>query len=237
MSQAVKNIVPIKSTKNERICVIIPAAGSSMKSAGPKCLLKIGSKTLFEHQLDILRYNLPNFYTVLVTGFESNYVMDNTPDCIKIENERFEQTNALRSITMGLRAAMCNRVLIMYGDVICSKETLDFDYSKSAVFLDKKIEGDTVGAFATNTPISQLMYGLDYKWGQIAYLTGKELELFKKFAYKKDAERYFTFELINKIIDSNGSFVGVTNPKTKIHDIDCNKDIKRAQEIVYENCL
>lgn len=238
MSQAVKNIAHLKKDKNERVCVIIPAAGNTMKSSGPQCLLKVGNKKIIEHQLDILNYTFPNFYTVLVTGFESTYVMDNTPKhMIKVENERYENTNILRSICIGLRACTCDRVLIMYGDVLCTKETLNYDFNKSAVFLDKTIEKDTVGACVTNHKIPQLMYSLNHKWGQILYLTGKEIELFRAISYKKANDKIFPFEAINQVIDMGGTIQGISNEGTRIRDVNCNKDLKNIAEIVHENRL
>ena len=103
------------------IDIIIPCAGLGrrMKSYGPKSLIVIKKNLrIIDNQLKLLKKNFPTANIILVTGFESDAVMNSTPmDIVKIENENYDTTNVMRSIGIGLRA--CKRdVLIVYGDLI-----------------------------------------------------------------------------------------------------------------------
>ena len=62
--------------------IIIPAAGMGrrMKSYGPKALIKIGSSTVINNQISILKTYFPDAHITLVCGFKANTVMDETPN-------------------------------------------------------------------------------------------------------------------------------------------------------------
>lgn len=231
MTTPTSHIYHIKPAIKDKVCVIIPAAGNGMKSSGPKCMLRVRDKTILERQIEVFNSIFSDYYIILVTGFESEYVMDNTPsNIIKVVNERYEETNVLKSISIGLRACTCDKVFISYGDLLFNQAMLRFEQNVSTVLVKEK-DGDDVGSINPGGTLNQLAYGLPYKWSQMLFLTGKELSLFKKVAFNKNKEKYFTFEAINEVVNMGGQ-IAVVNPKDGISkDIDCNKDIKIAQEI------
>lgn len=229
----IKNI-----NEHEEIDVIIPAAGigKRMKSYGPKPLIKINNDlTIIENQLNIINRVLPNSNIILVCGFEANYLMNKVPDdIIKVENENYEQTNVVRSIGMGLRAARRN-VLIIYGDLVFNRECLEsMNYSKSSILCGNNIMKDSEVGCIENAKgkIENLMYDLENKWGQIMFLRGKELQLFKNICWNTDNNNMFGFEAINAIISRGGSIRSCGNEKTKIVDIDTSKDLEKVKDIL-----
>ncbi|MHA2054831.1 MAG: NTP transferase domain-containing protein, partial [Candidatus Hodarchaeales archaeon] len=122
-----KHIKPIRQNLNEMLVhVIIPSAGIGrrMKSYGCKSLLNIKNNSLISLQLDLINDSIPNKEIVLVTGFDSDRLMNNSPDnIIKIENERYYESNVVRSIGMGLRAIKENdHVLIIFGDLLLNEK-------------------------------------------------------------------------------------------------------------------
>lgn len=228
----------MKHKSLDKISIIIPAAGIGrrMKSYGCKALLKINHKTLIDIQLETIKATIPNHEVILVTGFDSERLMSQTPnDIIKIENENYYSTNISRSISIGLRATKDNdQVLIILGDVLFNSASLEnLDLTKSCIVLSNDMEECEVGCNITNKEnLEYMMFDLGNKWGQIVYLTGKELKLFKKIIHNRNNDRKFCFEIINEVINQGGKFKCIYSKEIMIMDIDTSKDLKKAQEFI-----
>ena len=80
--------------------------------------------------------------------------------------------------------------------------------------------------------LTNMMYDLPNKWGQISVFTNKELKLLKQLSWNEKNSTKFGFEIINQIIESGGKFKCIQNKNIKIVDIDNSKDIQRAKEIL-----
>lgn len=224
--------------KRHDLSIIIPAAGMGrrMKSYGPKPLIELpGRETVINRQIRILRSLFPCADIVVIVGYESEQVIASLPRDIKIvENEMYESTSVVRSIGMGLRVINHNRVLIVYGDLVFNANCVNWLYTtNSSIVVDSssQINYDAVGinivgGFATN-----FSYGLPIKWAQIVYLTGRELELFKRMSWAVENRRRFGFEIMNKMLDT-GAKLRVIEPKgMKIAEIDSSKDIEASRRV------
>lgn len=229
----------IKNIKQQTpIDIIIPAAGLGrrMKSYGPKSLIKIKKNlTVIDHQLKIIKNTIPNANIILVSGFESDYLMNNTPnDIIKVENERYEQTNVVRSIGLGLRASQRD-VLIIYGDLVFNSECIEnINFNRSSILIgDNMMKESEVGCIFNNSDkLESMMYDLEHKWSQMIFLKGKELEIFKKICWNTDNYSMFGFEAINDLL-SMGGIVNVCHHKdAKAIDIDSSKDLEKVSQIL-----
>lgn len=224
---------------SDQLTVIIPAAGIGrrMKSYGPKSLIKIGNSTIIKNQISLLQTYIPDVNIVLVCGFKAERLMNETPDYIlKIENERYAQTNVVRSIGMGLRAAAnSSQVMVVYGDLVFNSEAIKhilLDES-CVVVTDQGMGDEEVGCIMDQKHIlTNLMYDLPYKWGQIALFANKELKLLKQFCWDEKNSTKFGFEIINQIVDRGGKFKCIHSDDIKIVDIDSSKDISKAREIL-----
>ena len=78
----------IKNVNADTITVIIPAAGTGrrMKTYGPKPMISIGKKTILQRQVDIVKAYFKNVKFIIVTGFESDKLIQNSPKYfIKLE--------------------------------------------------------------------------------------------------------------------------------------------------------
>ena len=73
-----------------------------------------------------------------------------------------------------------------------------------------------------------LSYGLPTKWGQIAFLTGKELKILNNIFYKFNTinKKLLSFELLNEVIMMGGTFKCYEPSDMSIIEIDCIKDLK-----------
>jgi len=219
------------------IDIIIPAAGLGrrMKSYGPKSLIKIAdNETILSRQLKILKATIPNSNIILVCGFEANRLMNKSPDdIIKIENERYQETNVARSIGMGLRASSKD-VLVVHGDLIFNQaciEELNLNRSSTVIGTDIMGKGE-VGCVHNNNRLESMMFDLEPRWSQITFFTGRELASLKKICWNRENDLLFGFEVINKIISAGGKIKTVTAKNAKVIDIDMSKDILKVKDIV-----
>ena len=220
------------------IHVIIPSAGIGrrMKSYGCKSLLNIQDKKLIDIQLDHVNNRFPNNEVILITGFDSERLMNHSPDnIIKIENEKYYENNVVRSISIGLRAAKDNQyVLIIFGDILLNMKALDLiNQNESSIVISNHMSENEVGCNINSKGyLEYMMFDLPNKWGHIIYLTNKELDLFKKIAWSKNKDKKFCFEVINEIVNHGGRFKCIQDEDIRIIDIDTSKDLQKAQEFV-----
>jgi len=239
MTKATRNISFIHAPNNYKYSIIIPAAGQGlrMKSCGVKSLISLTSQiNVIQNQLNIIQNKFRSYEVILVTGFQSERLMKNTPnDIVKIENEHYEDTNVCRSIGIGLKAATTNKVIIIYGDLVFNKQALDVKFNKgSTLIIDSSntMTDNEVGCTIDNGKIEQVLYDLPNKWAQIAYFTNTELELLKKLAYDRNNDKLYGFELINEIINNGGEFTSIQPDGIRANDIDIPTDITIAQQII-----
>ena len=238
---ASKHIKKIHPTRNEgKMSIVIPAAGLGrrMKSRGPKPLIKIKQNTsILQNQILNIEDAFNHPQIVLVSGFEADKVMNESPDnLIKIENESYEDTNVARSIGVALRAiSSAERVLIIYGDLVFNEKALEvLDYSSSSLFIVGNFIGEEEVGCVVNQKgnLENMMYDLPDKWSQIAYFQDAELDYLKQIVWNKNNSRLFGFEVINKIIEKGGKFKCEYAKDIKIVDVDTSKDIQKARQII-----
>lgn len=231
----------VNSGKN--LSVIIPAAGLGrrMKSYGPKSLISLGNgELLINRQLDIIHTLYPSAEIIVVLGFEADKVYSILPSYVKtVENEFYDETNVSRSLSMAVRVAnKNNKLLIVYGDLVFNKETLEnMSLDTSSVIVDTKgqILEEEVGITIINNYASQFAYGLPTKWTHIVLLTHKELELFKRFILNKNYKKHYGFEILNMILEADGRLKAIEPKNMNITEIDTSKDIIRAYEMLKRN--
>jgi len=243
VSNARRNVAPIfqkaRPLQGRKYSIIIPAAGEGvrMKSYGPKPLIKITpNRTIIQHQLDIIAGMFGKYEVILVAGYEACRVMNQMPpDVVCVENEMYAETNVLRSIGMGLRAATTDSVLIVYGDLVFNTEALQYKFKdeSTVIIAPSTMTDNEVGCTISNDGIIEnVMYDLPNKWAQIAYFTGRELQLLKNIAWAEGKEKLFGFEALNFIIEHGGKLHAVMPTGIKVNDMDSSKDLKTVKGIL-----
>jgi choline kinase len=222
-----------------KISFIIPAAGAGkrMKSYGPKALINLSNgETVISRQIKLIKQIYPEVDIVVVVGFEADKIRKELPqNIVTVHNQKFEETNVAYSIKLGLTKLQNSALLIVYGDLVFNEETLQgLLLEESMIVIDKnaQIGKDEVGVTIVDNYVTRFSYGLPTKWAQIAYLTGKELELFNKHVNIKNREKFFGFEILNEILESNGKLKAIEIPNMKIAEIDTSKDIDNAKRIL-----
>jgi len=234
-----RNVTSIKPQNDgSDLTIIIPAAGAAhrMRSLGPKCLIDINGKTVLERIIDNCNSYYPLAQVVVVTGFQSDKVANSLKSrAVSVENERFEETNVVRSIAHGLRTTNNNKVLIIFGDLVFDSSALiDIEGTSKALidisgcFDDHHRE---IGVRLANNFIDNFSYSFAEKWAQITFLTGKELSLLRKLCFNRENEKLYLFEIFNMILERGGQIEGKKNPRCRVMDIDTLEDIEKARGI------
>lgn len=232
-----------KNSNPDDIYVLLPAAGmgTRMRSYGPQPLQKIHrNQTLSEHQIETIKYFFPASTISVVCGFQAERLMNHLPKSVmKLENQIYYNSNVCKSISIGLRAKEnCDKLLLIMGDLFFNKEALKHINTEESSIVSSGIMAKGEVGYIVNPAgnILNFAYDLNPKWGQIAYLTGKELELLKKYVFNDDNKAKFAFEALNYIISKGGKIKCVSNPKIKTIDMDHPKDLKYIRSN-YENYI
>jgi choline kinase len=221
-----------------KLSIIIPAAGMGrrMKSYGPKALIPLhNGETVLSRQIKLVRSVYSQAEIIVVVGFEAEKIRKTVDYNIKVVyNDAFEITNVARSIYLGLSASNCDNTLIIYGDLVFNTSALiPCTSNSSRALVDSKSRfGKTeVGVTVIDGKISTFSYGLPVKWGQMVYLQGNEVELFKKLLSNKKTVKFFGFEILNAMLNNGGILQAIEPQGLQIAEIDTSKDIETARRI------
>ena len=216
------------------LSVIIPVAGMGhrMKSYGPKCLLPVNqSQTILERIITSAQGAYPFSEIIVVVGFESDRVIETLNRKIRIvENQNYKSTNIVESIRLGINNSIHDSLLIIYGDLIFNSACLeDITKNGSAMVVDTKgrFREEEIGVTVVDDKVTRFAYGLESKWAHIAYLEGKELEVFRDLCKDKINNKMYPFELFNIIINMGGSFKSIEPKGMNIKEIDSLKDMQK----------
>lgn len=238
MSRFVTNIT--KSKKNQKdlqdvdvsVAILCAGVGNRIKSYEPRSTIKIGNKMLLEHQIDVVDSCFKHPEIICVSGYSSQKIIKRFSDHVRIvENQLYETTNPSESIRLAFNNTCKNKFLFMHGDLWFNRDTLkNVSYDKSFVIIDTKKRfntkevGLTVGG---NSKATFFSYGLETKWCQIAFFTGKEFKIAKNLFNKFEThdKKMLSFEILNKMISLGASFECYEPRNMKIVEIDRIKDI------------
>ncbi len=241
MSRSIKNTAPIKKLgpgkdqDNLSIIILAASAGKLDRFKYNRSLIKFpDNQSLIYKQIKTIYEAYPRAEVIVVTGFQSKEVTQEINQYVNrvriVENERFKNTNAFRSAILGMRVCLNPNVIIMHGDLFFNKQTLsEITDGGSALIVDNKglIGEDEVGVIVTDNVVTNLSYGLPTKWGQIAYITGRELNILQKLSFDENNWMLCLHEGLNLIIDEEGSFRPVETNSQEIIEVDYPKDVKR----------
>jgi|TARA_R110000765_G_scaffold137541_4_gene237145 choline kinase len=222
-----------KSRSGRKITVAILSAGvgSRIKSYEPRSLLKIGNKLLIEHQVNTINQCFEYPEIISVIGCHANKVVKKTRGIVRVvENQLYDSSNSSESLRLAVNNTLNENILFMHGDLYFNENTLDVNYDKSFVIVDKtnQIKDSEVGVTICDDKLSILSYGLPTKWAQIAYFTAKEFKILKGIfqKYEHEDKKKLSFEIINMVIEAGGNFECYEPQEMSIIEIDRIKDIK-----------
>lgn len=220
--------------------ILIPAAGMGrrMKSFGPKALLPVGGESLLGRQLRLLRGLFPGSDVVVVVGFDAERVRRMLPAWVRVVyNRDYERTNVAHSIALGMDAFPAHAYLVIYGDLVFDRRTMEpfTTNSSSAILADDSgmVREDEVGVNVVDGHALHFSYGLPVKWVHTMYLTGRELHLFSQFSRLHAHRRYFGYEILNLILDDDHTRLSaLSSPGLRVTEVDSSRDLVQANALV-----
>lgn len=221
------------NNKSDLAVIILSAGvGSRIKSNEPRSLIKIGKKTLIEHQIDVLNNSIDQHEIVGVFGYSIEKIIKKIRGKIRIvENQIYDTTNNSESLRLAVNNTNKNNILFFHGDLYFNDKTLlECKYKKSFLLVDNKgmMKSKEIGVTIQNNKATILAYGLPTKWCQIAFITGKELRILKNILSKLrgSQKKLLSFEIINNMIAMGANFECYEPKDMSIVEIDCIKDLK-----------
>ena len=237
MPLATRNITSTKKNikpGHGEISVIIPAAGMGyrMKSYGPKALVNLYEDvSLIKRQVELIWSVYPKADIFIVVGFEAEKIrneLEGYPVRF-IFNPIHETTNVLYSISLAIQATISSEIIIVYGDLIFNEVAIRNLRGVSRVVVDNKglMKKEEVGVIIEDGEIQNFSFGLDKKWAQITYLTGKELDIFREVCLKSETSQWLGYEALNYVLEKGGKIESVNPRSLKILEIDFAKDLEK----------
>ena len=235
MSRFVRSITQVQTCNNKQdiaVAILSAGIGARIKSYEPRSMIRIGGKTLIEHQISTLQQCFESPEIIAVIGCGADKITKRIRGSVRIvENQIYTETNTSESMRLAFNNSTKNNFLFIHGDLYFNQETLsNLDYSKSFILVDDKnqFSEKEVGVTSNKDIATILSYGLPVKWAQIAYVTGREVDILKKIFHKFDeiSKKNLSFEIINKMISMGASFHCYQPQKMSILEIDCIKDLK-----------
>lgn len=216
------------------LSVIIPVAGIGhrMKSYGPKCLLSVdGRYTILDNIIRLVRNTYENCEIIVCVGFEADKVISSLDKDIRVvENQMYTHTNTVESLRLALNNKIHDDVLIIYGDLVFNSKTIQNTSEKESYAIvdsGNNFDKNDVGLTIVDESITSFAYGLDVKWAQIVFLTGRELKLFHRYCSDRSKSKLYAFEILNMVLRNGGKIKSYEPANMKIKEIDSVKDLHK----------
>lgn len=206
--------------------VVLLCAGRSKKiqSFGNRSLLKIGKNTLIEKQIECIRANIKNPDIVVVLGYEAerlySFLKPLKVRCVL--NEHYEDTSAIKSTILGLRATVGSEVYIIHGDIVIKKNIFVPTKSGCKTFYTTNKIND-VGLLLDGRQVSRFAFGVNNTWNKVLYLNKSGVDTIKDLVISIDNERLLDFEIYNSLIERG---LEIEAYKSNMVEINTIRDIK-----------
>jgi choline kinase len=242
VAKATRHIAPAKKLSNHEnnhttFIILAAGVGKRMKTYGPKSLLSYkDDTTILDYQIKTIYEWYPKADIIVVVGFEYHKFVqykNKYPSVRIVHNHIHDIAGTLYSTKLGIMSSVGSRVVVIHGDLIFSANAIqDLTSGKSKLVACNTIEQNSVGLVDNDGLVANISYGLDHKWGQITFFTGREYQLLSQLLYGNgELHRLYLYEGIKHVIDNDGQFY-IHEPKgIQIYDIDSYKDLTLVKDI------
>ena len=235
---------------------ILLAAGASRRlqpltKDTPKCLIRIGEKTIIEHQLDAV-YRAGIAEAVIVVGYLKDRIVDflghafrGTTKISYIENPDFAVTNTIYSLYLAREFFLDDDFIYFNADVLFHSDIVSLlvkSNMKNLLAMEYKKCGQEEVKFTTDTENRVIKLGKDIppeeaegefigiaKFGR--GISRIFIDTLEEYALRGDRNLFFE-KAVEDILDAD-----IFYPLDVTHipsiEIDFPEDLKRAQEEVY----
>jgi choline kinase len=238
---------------------IILAAGISARlrpltNNTPKCLLKIGGKTILERTLDnLIAYNLND--VIIVTGYLENQIKDFVKlyypklKVTYIFNDKYDVTNNIYSLWMTKELVKNNDMLLMDSDILFDKKILDLllnsQYSNClALRSDHKLSDEEIKVrLNSDKSIAEISKTVDLRYaiGESigiekfdAKFTNKLFEILDRKILLENKVKIFYEAAFQEAINSGEKIYAVDIGSLKCIELDFAEDMAKANREVIQ---
>ena len=238
---------------------VILAAGISARlrpltNNTPKCLLKIGGKTILERTLDnLLAYHLNDL--IIVTGYLQkqikSFIADKYPqlNVTYIFNDKYDTTNNIYSLWMTKDLVMNNEMLLLDSDILFDKKILGLllnsDHSNClALRSDHKLSEEEIKVKLNNDgSIAEISKKVDLKdaVGESIGIekfdtefTNKLFEILDRKILVENKVKIFYEAAFQDAINDGNKIYAVDIGSLKCIELDFAEDIERANREVIQ---
>ena len=238
---------------------VILAAGVSARlrpltDNTPKCLLKIGGKTILERTLDnLLAYNLDDI--IIVTGYLEEQIKSFVKryyqklNVTYIFNEQYDTTNNIYSLWMTKDLVMNNEMLLMDSDILFDKKILELLIKSKyqnclALRSDHKLSDEEIKVrLNSDKSIAEISKTVDLKHAVgesigiekfSAEFTKKLFEILYRKILMENKVKIFYEAAFQDAIDDGNKIYAVDIGSLKCIELDFAEDIERANREVIQ---
>jgi len=209
--------------------ILSAGEGTRVKSYGTRALWEINHEPILVKQIKMIRKVYTKSKITVVVGFESEKIISVVKDLNVnfVENQLYTTQGQLGSVRLGLMNTIPQEVVIIHGDMKFNKQTIEgISIGGSKIITDSRgmICRDKVGVRGLDY-VEHFGYTWDMKWAQIVYLRDKELQLMRKFCYKKERGNLMTYEALQYIVYHRGWLENSEPEKAKFKEINTVKDL------------
>jgi len=232
-----------ENRRDDKVTFILLAEnyGHRMKSYGPVSLIKVGDKTLLEHQVDAIKSVFIDFEIILCSGFETQKVYQfiqsnidaNVPIRI-VENQVYYHSNCCEGLRLCMNNTRNSKIVVCGGGILLTVDYLrSLNVKKSSILYqeDDRDSSFDIGVIENFNRLENLSLAVENKvWTDILYLTGDVfIRSFYNLISRTEFKNKFLFEAINAWRGKNNVWVS-QNIGEKIIRVDNIRMLKRISE-------
>jgi len=183
--------------------ILIISSNTNKKTLGPKCLWQYDAENRFiDFYQKYLNQCFNNCDIYLSVGFEADKVIKNVKNIKLLENYDYLKLNESEDIRIFLNATQAKHFLVI-ADNIKPSEEIYLKNNISQTFISHQ-END-LKLLINGENVNHIGYEYTKYWSGIIYFSESETELIKSLLKNREYSHYYLFELINLIIENNGS--------------------------------
>lgn len=228
--------------------ILAAGIGSRLKKntkTKPKCLVKIGEKSIIDYQIKALTdCNINEI--IIVTGYKSEMVEDYLKEYKIIKNSDYQKTNSMYSLWLTKEEVFDSDFILLNGDVIVEKESIkklssNINKTSTLVIQREKCTQGEMNLIVEGTQVKKIGKNIEakksnFESAQITFFSSKA----SKFLFYQ-IEKFINKNLLNlfpakayfRIINEIGMEI-VTADKSKWFEIDTEEDLFYARENIHK---
>lgn len=227
-------ILPIKPalTDSSNISVVILGSipNDRMKTMPAVSLMMVNKQqSVIELQYESISAAYPKSEIILVSGHDSQQVIDKRPKRIRIvENQLFQECGEIEELKLAVNNVTTDSILIIKGNTIFDSNAIkQLRNHGSCTMIDRKdqMTKDSLGVISNSSKLENIAYGIEDKWCYTTYLEGKEFSMLRKFVNMRAKSKMCLFEALNYIVSNGGLIYCVGQHEGYLRQILSPKDV------------